>query len=227
MNLPILTVMAMSWALFYIVVCAVLKFLVCDETLEGYPRWAYFASVLHQGIVLPLIALPLLWQPITFEQWMAQPWNSELLVEQMVHCSIIGAMIKDYWLYGDSIDWFFSIHHLLTVCGCSLCLVVPKGVGIVTLNALNAEICSVFYNCKVLFPCALTSVNLFVFMGISNLAALYIAHQFITLPIAMHWTIPYGTLCILIFLIRCGGWVQTVQVLSTRQTRSSTVKKAV
>eukprot|EP00906_Rhabdomonas_costata_P009441 RCo013356 len=206
---------SLGWAAMYTVVCGVLKRNTRPQMLEGYPRWSYFLSVVHQGLCLPVIWLLLLRarHSMRFTTWLNLTWQGPphpLMLEQLVHCSIIGAMMKDFWVYGDLNQWFFVVHHLLTVVGDSLCLCVPSGVGIVTLNALNAEVLSVAYNIKVLYPSTASRLAHLVLMGLSNTGGVALSVLFALRPIPLWWRVVYCSLAGMILAFRCAGWFITI-----------------
>ena len=195
---------------------------------QGYERWAYEAGIVHQGVVVPLLgvaaaAIAFERRGVSWASWADGAAWVQVLEEGAtagtnwaasgVHCAILGYMLKDYVVYDSGLESVFVLHHLATILGCSLCLVVPAGFGLVTLNAVVAEFGSVFYNIKTLYPLRTFNHAVYLFtMGASNVLAVYIGQWFLRLPEMAGgdkaWVrYSYGALLVLLIIIRCGGWI--------------------
>eukprot|EP00294_Goniomonas_avonlea_P006912 CAMPEP_0114553472 /NCGR_PEP_ID=MMETSP0114-20121206/7681_1 /TAXON_ID=31324 /ORGANISM="Goniomonas sp, Strain m" /LENGTH=254 /DNA_ID=CAMNT_0001738427 /DNA_START=173 /DNA_END=937 /DNA_ORIENTATION=+ len=202
-------VWSLMWAGFYCLVAQVLQAVVeyPRERLLGYPRWSYYLSIAHQGGSLFIISLVILAAQWGREGWLDAAWGPEHTWEMQVHASIVGAMFKDYWFYGRDFELAFLCHHIMAIAGCSMCTSVPLGVGIVTLNAIQSECVSVFYNVKVIFDSKLARLGFLITMPMSNVLGLYLAYRFANLGVPIQWHATYTLLAIGLTAIRCGGWV--------------------
>mmetsp|Transcript_8399 Transcript_8399/g.11306 ORF Transcript_8399/g.11306 Transcript_8399/m.11306 type:complete len:311 (-) Transcript_8399:31-963(-) len=204
-----------------------------DREIDGYPLYSYISSMVHQGLTLIVLALILfftknLFTPENFHPWIKERWiEEEDFWEIQIFCSIVGAMMKDYWLFGRENPLPFLLHHLFTFWGCSLSLHFPVGKGLLTLNGIQAESFSVFYNLKMVFPSIrLSTYAHLILMPISNALALWISYT----VYSMDWhkdvepwmTNTYVTLGCLIVVLRCAGWFLTL----AEQFESKAEKKA-
>ncbi|CAE8656046.1 unnamed protein product, partial [Polarella glacialis] len=139
------------WACFYTCAAAVLrrwrpgtaKDMHYGRIPDGYGRWAYNLSILHQAIVLPSLALLAATyggSNIRTMDWLRAPSESLDPLSRQIFCSTVGAMAKDFWIYGRSVDKWLFLHHISTILGCALCLSLEHGGGLAVAAAFLGEL---------------------------------------------------------------------------------------
>jgi hypothetical protein len=116
--------------------------------------------------------------------------------------------------------------------GCLVCLLTPVGLGLVTLNAVNAEWGSAAYNISLLVhTSAVAHLAYVVLMTASNALAVYWGILYYNLEKPIGWSIAYTVLFVGLVLMRQGFlMVELVkscrsQVLSTEE--DAPLKKAI
>lgn len=142
------------------------------------------------------------------QPWWTGGWEGwSMTVERQMYYCVAGYELKDFTRRGLSVA--FIAHHAFVFGGCALCLLIPGAVGIVTFNALNAEIGSGFYNLDTLFgPSWLCFGIFFVCMNLSNgIAAWGISELFEVEGLDLKWKVPYAVLACLLIALRTGGVV--------------------
>jgi len=96
-------------------------------------------------------------------------------------------------------------HHIFTVLGCVLCLLSPGGVGMMSINCINAQLGSGFYNAFVFYP-TLWNFWLFVaMMSLSNAIAIWLFVAYLTLQIPLVWHVCYGLVVFALVAMRQGN----------------------
>eukprot|EP00928_Gymnodinium_smaydae_P078280 TRINITY_DN620_c0_g2_i1.p1 TRINITY_DN620_c0_g2~~TRINITY_DN620_c0_g2_i1.p1 ORF type:complete len:306 (-),score=47.96 TRINITY_DN620_c0_g2_i1:176-1012(-) len=197
-----------------------------DERLIKHAGFSFKCSAISamQQVGLIAISLPLLAKMLILKsEWLTSPATPGLGLEQHVHLYCIAAMMKDFWL-AEPLDAGFIFHHLMTIAGCGMCLVLPVGFGYATFNAAQAEGISVCYNLMHILPIifdqwgrlerCLVQWTYMVLMVVSHVIIANIGIQFayhLTVPTAPHgpwwtwWRTAYVVLSILIAAVRTLG----------------------
>ena len=146
----------------------------------------------------------------SFRGWWVGSWNgmgptTRVLCRQF-YFSVFGYEFKDVWAEG-SLSFPFVLHHSAVCVGVLLCLSLPSGVGLVTLNGLLAEIGSGTFNLSLLFSKGWPARLLYsIAMTASNIFGLFCLYKFIDLD-GLDWKfkISYSLLCGLLVILRFGG----------------------
>ena len=201
------------WAVFYTCVAAALKRwrpgIAKDRKYgraqDGYGRWAYNLSIFHQAIVLPTIAvLALIWgSPARTIDWLRAPSESLDPLSRQIFYSTAGAMAKDFWIYGQSVDLWLGLHHVMTISGCGLCLSLDAGSGLAALLAFLGEVSSATYNLHIIRPCASTKWLRVAACGCVNVFVLTASLWLVAMGNPWPKSAGYLTLCGSLFTLRC------------------------
>mmetsp|Transcript_83377 Transcript_83377/g.147021 ORF Transcript_83377/g.147021 Transcript_83377/m.147021 type:complete len:248 (-) Transcript_83377:44-787(-) len=198
---------AVFWGVMFPLIAKGLQKTVSGE-IEGYPTWSYYLCMVQQVILLILAFWMFLERSastLPLSLWMESPWEPSMFLEEQVQALVLGAMIKDFILC-TATDAAFILHHVCVVLGSVLCLSLPGGVGIVTINGVQAESFSLFYNLMAVFPSAMTKGLYVVLMPISNISGLVFGFLLLKVPMHWAWSATYAILCLLLVLFRCAGW---------------------
>eukprot|EP00455_Lapot_gusevi_P055839 TRINITY_DN9132_c0_g2_i2.p1 TRINITY_DN9132_c0_g2~~TRINITY_DN9132_c0_g2_i2.p1 ORF type:complete len:301 (-),score=68.69 TRINITY_DN9132_c0_g2_i2:308-1156(-) len=200
------------------------------DLIEGAPRGTYYVSITHQfpvcgGILIALLA----WRFGDIRAgnaWWVGAWGGwDYQLERHVHLSIIGYELKDFFTGG--VTPGFVLHHLFTIAGCTLCLFTPLGAGIVTINALVAELGSAFYNLFTLAcPDSVLGLSMYVvMMSTSNGLAGWITSQYWIIDgLGLGWKVSYLILAVLLIAIRTMGVVLGVKAFRDKSHPHAEVK---
>jgi len=177
-----------------------------EKLIAGYPLWVYYVAFFHQALVLPIVSVAIFYSMDSWESWLNAPILPGTLAAS-VHHLINAYVLKDFITY--DIDLAFLSHHLVTILGCSLCLLVPAGGGYVTANAIVAEVGSGLWNYQTVYPSWFSkSVYLLIFQ-FSNMIPLYWGHIFVDLPELKdqpNIRVPYRIMLYFLVLFRTAGW---------------------
>lgn len=206
------TFLTLGFTGLYVVLCWWLKTLPGGEKLiDGYPLWTYNCSLCHQALVLPVLAVALFYSIDSWESWIHAPISPGTLTA-IIHHIINAFIMKDFIVY--DLDLGFLSHHLVTIMGCSMCLLVPVGGGYVTANAIIAEVGSSLWNYQVVYP-SWFSYSLYVFLfQISNILPTYYGHIFIDLPELNDYQsirVSYRIMLYILVLLRSGAWIMVIR----------------
>ena len=195
-----------------------------DGYVAGYPLWSFFGSILHGLVVLPII-LTFAWRAhmlagghamsnsLAASTFLRAPWakGSFTTMLEHSHCAVIGFLLKDYSsLYPIGLESGYVVHHLASVLGCSMCLMMPMGAGLTALNAIQAEVASAIYSASLLWPNALTVLAYRLLMTASNLFVCYLSYEVWLYPIALGWRLPYAIMAVLLVALRQVALVLTL-----------------
>ncbi|EOD36810.1 hypothetical protein EMIHUDRAFT_201047 [Emiliania huxleyi CCMP1516] len=143
-----------------------------SRTIADYPGWSWLASLWHGLLAMPiLVSATVLLLPTTTagvdgflrEGWERMPWPLE-----HVHYAIFGYMLKDFVLYPAGIELGYLVHHLITIAGCTLCLHLPAGAALTTLNGAQAEVSSSLFSVRHVWPSPPTRLLYYLSMSASN-----------------------------------------------------------
>lgn len=186
---------------------------------QPLPLWSFVCSLIHCGVVIPGLGVMVaarhgFWLNGNFSEWMEAPWTDGCWAEQAVFCGIIGAMLRDFLTNDVTLTPFalgMMVHHFATVAGCTMCCLSPLGMGIVTLNAVQAEAGSALYG-LVSMKSRINNVavhNAFdliywIGMSASNVSAIWIAYWYVSLDVPENLKILYFRLTILLVFLRQG-----------------------
>lgn len=167
------------WAFVYTFLAAGFKrwphlaFGAAKPDIEGYARWSYKLSIVHQAVVLPVLVVIGVIAGCSVFSWQGLLTPAAGLCAYTRHTfyATSGAMVKDFWIYRKPVELWMTMHHIATMYGCSLCLSLEHGAGLAALNAFLGELSSASHNIRVLRPsrgtkalniAAIGAVNLFV-----------------------------------------------------------------
>jgi hypothetical protein len=130
-------------------------------------------------------------------------------------------MLKDYTsLYPEGLQPGYVIHHLATISGCALCLLMPMGLGLTTFNAVQCELGSALYSLRLALPSNFTRTVYYVSMTTSNILGVYLAWTLFSYPIPAFWRVIYAVLAVLIVALRTAALILDVQAeLKAEQTK--------
>jgi len=125
-------------------------------------------------------------------------------LERQVQLAIFGYELKDF-AYG-CVHWTWIVHHSFTLFGCVFVLLMPAGLGLLTLNGIFAELGSAVYNASMLCPSGASKWVYFIGMFISNgvVVALTVLLFYID-DMAVGWKVGYAIIVGLLFLLRSEG----------------------
>jgi len=206
------TILTLSFGGFYSGLSYWLKtFPDTEKVVEGFPLWTFYVALFHQALVLPLLSLVLFYSIDSWESWLNAPISPGSLAAS-VHHLINGYILKDFIIY--DIDLAFISHHLVTIVGCSLCLLVPAGGGYVTANAIVAEVGSALWNYQAVYPSWFSTCVYVLLFQISNIIPTYLGHIFVDLPeLEEHPNIrlPYRIMLYFLVLFRSAAWFLVIR----------------
>jgi len=177
------TLWSIAASILYSILFKVMHVWLGNETIEGYPKVAYYVSLLSQCVVLPSITCGLVWKHRhDFEGWLygphgapeRDPWR------MAVFSSIAGAMMKDFWIYGDINEWFMVIHHFFSLYACCFVSNATVFQGHIALNGLQAECLSFIYNVRVLWPSNTSRAIHCIVMTLSNFCGIICTYLYCT-----------------------------------------------
>lgn len=173
---------------------------------DGYGRWAYNLSIIHQAVVLPalaIVAAALGGQSVRTVDWLRAPSENLNFVSRHIFYSTMGAMGKDFWIYGNRLELWLLVHHVATIGGCALCMSLDSGGGLAVANAFMGELSSATYNLHIIRPCFPTKCLRVVSIGCVNISVLLTSCWLLFMD--NHWlkSTAYLTLCVSIFSLRC------------------------
>jgi len=202
------------WACFYTCVGALLRRYRPGDAKDkrhgrvpdGYGRWAYNLSIVHQAIVLPVLAITAAAMGSNYVRtldWLRAPSENLNFVSRHIFYSTMGAMGKDFWIYGKRLEAWLFFHHAATIGGCALCMSLDSGGGLAVANAFMGELSSATYNLHIIRPSFATKCLRFVSIGSVNISVLFTSCWLLFMD--NHWlkSIGYFTLCVSIFSLRC------------------------
>lgn len=140
---PLAAASVAGWFALHVTIAKMYESACGSRTIADYPGWSWLASLWHGLLAMPiLVSATVLLLPTTTagvdgflrEGWERMPWPLE-----HVHYAIFGYMLKDFVLYPAGIELGYLVHHLITIAGCTLCLHLPAGAALTTLN--GAQVC--------------------------------------------------------------------------------------
>eukprot|EP00760_Papus_ankaliazontas_P022869 PhM_4_TR19056/c0_g1_i1/m.3219 len=209
------------WSFAYTVICNVLRVgggPSSHDVVDGYPRWVYYMCMLYQVVILPTLAVLDFTRhnDVPFADWALGPARRDDVWNRVLYMSFVGAMLKDFWVYGTMDEWFFILHHIVSVCGCCFVVTIPTHLALFVGTSVQAEVASVFYNVKTLYPSTTTRLIHITFMSLSNfgggVAALYFALE--ADAKFMSQKVIFSVITALLVLVRCGGVVYSAREIS-------------
>lgn len=143
-----------------------------------------------------------------------------------VFVSIIASELKDFLLLDITPSLFalgLVVHHVVTCLGCLWCLTVPVGRGVVTLNAIVAELGSCSFNIHSLWPTVGTCAFYCVFMTASNILAYVLSLRFVAVAKDAGADVTfYSTALVLLVVLRQAPIVK----IGAEQLSNGSFKKA-
>jgi len=175
------TFFTLVFAGFYVALCWWLKTLPdCEKLIKGYPRWSYLCALFHQALFLPVLSLALFYSIDSWDSWVDAPITPGTLTA-VAHYTINGYMLKDFIVY--DMNSCHLIHHLVTILGCSICLLIPAGGGYATANAITIEVGSALWNYQAVYPSWFAYTLYLMLFQLSNIMPIYYwAPKFLNLP---------------------------------------------
>ena len=192
------------WTCFYFLLTVPCEYYFGTDLLGGFSRGSYFVSLFHQGPVCVAFLLGILVAHASRDWWQSDWGGYSYMAERHVHLSIIGYELKDFFL--GSVSAGFAVHHAFTFAGCSLCLFSPGGVGMITVNALNAELGSFFANLFVVRRTASVLALFALLMTGSNLVAGWITVEYWSdSGTNLGFRLAYVCLAVALILVRSVG----------------------
>jgi len=202
------------WATFYTVAAALLKRfrpgtakdLHYGRAPDGYGRWSYNLSILHQAIILPSLALVAIWcggRSQSAIDWLRTPSESLDPLSRQIFYSTMGAMAKDFWIYGRAVDMWLFIHHMATILGCALCMTLDAGGGLALAAAFLGELSSATYNLHTIRPCFATKCLQVVSIGSVNVVVGLASVWLLCMGNPWFKGASYFALCASLFSLRC------------------------
>jgi hypothetical protein len=221
---------SVAWSGFYTGLSAVLQAVFGTEPVEGYPKWAYFSSLFQQVIVLPFLTAGLVYSHRNeLNDWLYGPTDTTAtdVWRIAVFSSIAGAMLKDYWVYGNLNEWFYIVHHIISIYACCFCSASPVYLGQIALNGIQAESWSLIYNIRTLWPSIPTRIAHISIMTASNFAGLWMCYDFCQLdvPGILFHKLSYAFISVGLVAVRFAGVNESVRDLIEVERMSP--KKAV
>jgi hypothetical protein len=183
--------------------------------VNGFPGWSYFASIVHGMLVLPLLlglAANVRVEALDVDAFLRGPApEAARRFLQHAHCCIIGYLLKDYTsLYPNGLESGYVLHHLVSIAGCALCLLMPMGLGLTTFNGIQCEFASALYSLRLALPSKFTKTLYYVGMCMSNILGAVLAYELFSYPLAASWRVTYAVLAAVLIALRTGGLVLDV-----------------
>jgi len=205
-----------AWACFYHALRAVIETqfpktsVLVDQSDKAWSVAAAYTSFFHQFGVCFVIGLYFLGVHNKDSTWWrgGMPGDDWVLrrVEQHLFFATMGYELKDF-MRTPFPDPGLITHHIFTVLGCVLCLLTPGGVGMVSLNCINAQLGSGFYNAFVFYPTPRCFWLFVVMMTLSNSIALWLFVEFLSLPLPVVWMCCYGIVVVGLVVMRQGNLI--------------------
>jgi len=149
----------------------------------------------------------------TWRAWLDGAWEETDELERHIFYTIIACMLKDGLLFKLELNQYsqgIAMHHIMTVVGCSLCLVMPVGRGWVTLNAWVAEIGSAAYVVYKLYPHLSSKLLYVLLMTGSNVLCCWNTYCIAQLELPHELTVIYVALVVGIVGLRAAAQVLEV-----------------
>lgn len=167
-----------------------------------------YVSFFHQFAVCFTVGAILLARYSDEKSW----WQSEMggstwymrRLEQQLFFTTMGYELKDF-MRSPFPDIGLIIHHVFTVLGCVLCLLLPAGVGLVCMNCIDAQVGSGFFNAYVFYPARWNFWLFVAMMSVSNAVAIWLFFEFLTLNLSLVWFMCYGIVVFALALMRQGN----------------------
>ena len=204
---------AIGLAAFYTLLSRLFARVFSKELVLGYPKWSYYLSMLQQAVILPPIAMLLVYEhKDCFREWLFAVFEYQGryeaksdIIKTLSLISTGSAMLKDFWIYGNRNELGFIIHHITTVFACGHCLAMPIYPGAVCLSGIFAESTSFFYNLNILYPSELCKYLQTLFIGSSNIIAMGVCWCMwtqVTEPQYLFWKIGFSLVVAVLVTLR-------------------------
>jgi hypothetical protein len=209
------------WFTLYWVTCRRLKgsgayFL---EELEGYPMWSYWSAIMNGAVVLPACCAA-----ACVVSGAPSPFAEDFLLSRVEigtslnfwvaqgNAALCAGMLKDFVVYDRGMELHFALHHAVATFGLVLCLMLPAGAVIGSVNAVLAELGTQCYNYYVLSRFSRPSKALyFIGMKVSHVLVGQLTWTLMGLPSPLWMRIVYLIFCTLLVALRTVGWVMYAQ----------------